>query len=140
ELLYMIELDNADDVRDRRRLIAENIGPMMDSLNLKKLNSHDQLETTYFASFSRQQKNNPKETSSWLILNYLDSLLKTEAYFQKNFRKGIGEHKFIPNVGLAVPLDNLHATGRLFCFLPLPIDMPFLVSVHGYFAVRIRSK
>ena len=114
----------------------------MKSLKLKEPNNtqHTQLETSYVASFSRQQKKYPKEEiSSWLILNYLDDLLKTEAYFHENFGKHIGDYKFIPNVGLAVPLNNLNVTGRLFCFLPLPISMPFPVSVHGYFAVRINE-
>ncbi|CAB4392542.1 unnamed protein product [Rhizophagus irregularis] len=75
------------------------------------------------------------EISRWLILNYLDDLLEAEAHFQEKFNKSIGDHKFIPNVGLAVPLNSLNVIGRLFCFLPLPIDMPFIVSVHGYFAV-----
>jgi hypothetical protein len=68
-------------------------------------------------------------------LNYLDDLLETQTYFQNNFRKNIRDYKFIPNVGLAVPLNDLNVTGKLFCFLPLPIPMPFSVSVHGYFAV-----
>jgi hypothetical protein len=93
--------------------------------------------TSYVASFSRQQNRSPKEINSWLILNYLDDLLETETYFQEKFNKSIGNYKFIPNVGLAISLNDLNATGKLFCFLPLPIDMPFLVSVHGYFAVGI---
>jgi hypothetical protein len=140
ELLYTIQLENVDDhVRKQRRSIVEKIIPMMNSLKSKELDNHNQLETSYVASFSRQRKGYPKEISSWLILNYLDDLLKAEAYFHENFGKYIGDYKFIPNVGLAVPLNNLNATGKLFCFLPLPIDMPFLVSVHGYFAVRINE-
>jgi hypothetical protein len=135
ELLYQIRLENADEVRQQRRLIVENIVPMMDLLSSGNLSDSVQLGTTYVASFYRQKRGS-EETSSWLILNYLDDLLDAEAYFQENFNKSIGDHKFIPNVGLAVPSDDLNATGRLFCFLPLPITMPFLVSVHGYFAVK----
>jgi len=140
DLLYAIQLDNADQVRHQRRLIAEKIVPMMKSLKSGDLSDNNQLEMkSYIASFSRQRKDGPKETNKWLILNYLDDLLKTEKYFQENFRKNIGDYKFIPNVGLAVPLSNLRATGTLFCFLPLPISMPFRVSVHGYFAVSIKG-
>jgi len=137
ELLYTIELKNANQVREQRRLIVDNIVPMMDSLILGELRGNNQLETSYIASFYRQS-GNFGENSSWLILNYLDDLLETEEYFQKEFKKSIRDNKFIPNVGLAVPLDNLNATGRSFCFLPLPHSMPFLVSVHGYFAVRMK--
>jgi hypothetical protein len=136
ELLYAIELENAVQVRKQRRLIVEKIVPMMKLLQSEELSGNNQIETSYIASFSQQQRKAPKETSSWLILNYLDDLLDAESYFQENFNKSIGDNKFIPNVGLAVPLNNLNATGRLFCFLPLPPTMPFLVSVHGYFAVK----
>ncbi|GES98868.1 sacsin isoform X2 [Rhizophagus clarus] len=141
ELLYTIQLENADEVRCQRRLISDNIVPMMNSLKSKKLSKNDQLDTSsYVASFSRQQGGVPKETNSWLILNYLDSLLKAEAYFQKEFKKSIGDYKFIPNVGLALPLGDLDVTGKLFCFLPLPVNMPFHVSVHGYFAVSTNRR
>ncbi|CAG8697672.1 13615_t:CDS:10 [Rhizophagus irregularis] len=140
ELLYTIQLENADQVRSQRRLISENIVPMMNSLKSKELRD-DQLETSsYVASFSRQERGCSKETNNWLILNYLDSLLETEAYFQKNFKRNIGEYKFIPNVGLALPLSDLEVTGKLFCFLPLPVNMPFHVSVHGYFAVSTNRR
>ena len=137
ELLYEIKLDNADQVRHHRRLIVEKIVPMMNSLNSRELESDIQLEASYVASFSRQKGYSKDPNSEWLILNYLDDLLKAEEYFQEKFGKNIGDYKFIPNVGLAVPLNlnDLNITGRLFCFLPLPISMPFLVSVHGYFAV-----
>ncbi|RIA79343.1 hypothetical protein C1645_717754, partial [Glomus cerebriforme] len=140
ELIYKIELKNANEVRQNRRLIVENIIPMMDSLNSEKLGNNNQLETSYVASFCRQEGNSKEIYSKWLILNYLDDLLKTKKYFHEKFDKDIGAYKFIPNVGLAVPLNNLDATGRLFCFLPLPISMPFLVSVHGYFAVSTNRR
>jgi hypothetical protein len=126
ELLYKIRLENAPQVRKQRCLISESIESMMDSLNSKEL------VTSYVASFYRQKGDFKEPNSEWLILNYLDDLLDTK----KNFNNKIGLYKFIPNVGLAIPLKDFeNVTGRLFCFLPLPISMPFLVSVHGYFAV-----
>ncbi|CAI2171818.1 12382_t:CDS:2, partial [Funneliformis geosporum] len=133
ELLYTIQLENADEVREKRRLIAKNIGPMMNLLKSGELKGNNQLDTSYIATFCRQ-KGDSKENSSWLILNYLDDLLETEKYFQNEFKRSIGDHKFIPNVGLAVPINDLMIAGSLFCFLPLPISTPFPVSVHGYFA------
>ncbi|CAG8452125.1 2916_t:CDS:2 [Funneliformis mosseae] len=140
DLLYEIRLENAVQVREQRRLIVKNIVTMMDSLISGKRNDIKQLESSYVASFRRKRGNEKGDSDPWLILNYLDDLLEAEKYYQKNFSKSIGEHKFIPNVGLAVPLNNLDATGRLFCFLPLPISMPFLVSVHGYFAVSTNRR
>ncbi|CAI2166248.1 19313_t:CDS:2, partial [Funneliformis geosporum] len=136
ELLYTIHLENADLIREQRRLLAENIVPMMDLLKSKKLSSNSQLESSYVAHFCRQKGNSKEDTVSWLILNYLNDLQETEDFFQKNFGKNIRNYKFIPNVGLAIPLNDLNVLGRLFCFLPFPIHMPFPVSVHGYFAYK----
>ncbi|GBC07902.1 hypothetical protein RclHR1_07770002 [Rhizophagus clarus] len=131
ELLYKIRLENANEVRKSRRLISENIALMMNSSNTKEL------ETSYVASFYRQKGGFKEPNSEWLILNYLDDLLNTKKIFNNN----ISLYKFIPNVGLAVPLkDFKNVTGKLFCFLPLPISMPFLVSVHGYFAVSTNRR
>ncbi|CAI2176639.1 9091_t:CDS:2, partial [Funneliformis geosporum] len=140
DLLYEIKLENAAQVREQRRLIVESIVPMMESLISGHHSDIKQLESSYVASFCRKRGVQEEESDQWLILNYLDNLLEAESYYQKTFSKSIGEHKFIPNVGLAVPLKNLESTGRLFCFLPLPISMPFLVSVHGYFANREFTK
>ncbi|UZO07228.1 uncharacterized protein OCT59_027521 [Rhizophagus irregularis] len=140
ELLYTIQLDNAEQVREQRRLITENIVLMMNKLQSKSLGQINQLQASYVAEFSQQQKNDCKEISSWLILNYLDDLNEAEKHFLEKFDKNIGDYKFVPNVGLAVPLNNLDVTGRLFCFLPLPIDMPFRISVHGYFAVSTNRR
>ena len=108
---------------------------MINLLNSRELCCNNQLVTSYVASFCHKRRNS-KENSEWLILNYLDDLNEAEKHFLEKFDKNIGDYKFVPNVGLAIPLNNLNVTGRLFCFLPLPISMPFRVSVHGYFAVR----
>ena len=58
----------------------------LDLLNSRKLDDNNQLvETTYVASFSQQSGNFKEPNSEWLILNYLDDLLKVEAYFQEKF-------------------------------------------------------
>jgi hypothetical protein len=115
---------------------------MMDILNSEEPgndNELKELKAFYVASFNRLRGHSEESNSKWLILNYLDNLLKAEEYFKRKFDIKIGDYKFIPNVGLAVPLNDIeNVTGRLFCFLPLPISMPFPVSVHGYFAVSIR--
>ncbi|CAI2171668.1 19815_t:CDS:2, partial [Funneliformis geosporum] len=140
EKLYTIRLENATQIRDQRQLIVKKIVSMMDSLKSKNLKGN-QLHTTYVASFSQQKGDSGenREESSWLILNYLDDIYEVEAHFQEKFNKDIGEYKFIPNVGLAIPLNKLNIMGRLFCFLPLPVSTPFQVSVNGYFATKVND-
>nr|CAG8482990.1 4272_t:CDS:2 [Entrophospora candida] len=141
DLLYQIELKNADKVKSRRRLVVEQI------VNQMKIFQDQRVDTSiskpaYIAEFSKcvNEKDSKPEIQKWLILNYLDNLNKAEKYFIKQFQRSIGEYKFVPNVGLAVCLDDQQAIGRLFCFLPLPIEMPFRVSVHGYFAVSTNRR
>jgi len=62
KLLYKIQLENAGQVVKFRKV-----------------------ETTYIASFSQPSGNFKEPNSDWLILNYLDNLLKVEAYFQEKF-------------------------------------------------------
>ncbi|CAG8638947.1 3619_t:CDS:10 [Rhizophagus irregularis] len=135
-LIYSIQLENANQVRNKRRLIVKNIVSIMSSLKSTSLPDNNQSQASYVATFSRQNGDFKEPNSSWLILNYLDNLKEAEALFKEKLR----DYKFVPNVGLAVPLDNLNDTGRLFCFLPLPISMPFCVSVHGYFAVSTNRR
>ncbi|CAG8632371.1 13141_t:CDS:2 [Funneliformis mosseae] len=140
ELLYKIQLEGADEVREKRRLIAKNIVPMMNSLKSGVLEGNNQLETSFILTFCRQKGDSKENKSLWLILNYLDDLLETEKYFQREYKRSIGDYKFVPNVGLAVPINDLMNAGSLFCFLPLPISTPFPVSVHGYFAVSTNRR
>ena len=58
----------------------------MDLLNSRKLDDNNQLVgMSCAASFSQQSGNFKEPNSDWLILNYLDNLLKVEAYFQEKF-------------------------------------------------------
>ncbi|CAG8587953.1 10305_t:CDS:2, partial [Gigaspora rosea] len=99
KLLYLIEIINAEQVREKRGLISEKICSLMKDLDEKKL---------YAASHFEERK--------------------------------IIDHKLIPNVRIAAQLNNSEAIGRLFCFLPLLILLPFHVSVHGHFAVSTNQR
>ncbi|KAF8888407.1 hypothetical protein CPB84DRAFT_1786293, partial [Gymnopilus junonius] len=48
------------------------------------------------------------------------------------------EHKLLPDIGLAIPLDPTPAertSGRLFTYLPLPLPTGFCVHIHALFAL-----
>jgi len=140
ELLYQIKLKNADKVRKQRRLIVEKIIDQMKHFQHQRIDT-DILKTTYIAEFCKYSKTDVEtEIQNWLILNYLDNLNKADKYFMDEYQRNIDDYKFVPNVGLAVCLDGQLAIGQLFCFLPLPVKMPFRISVHGYFAVNFIIK
>ncbi|CAG8697409.1 12620_t:CDS:2, partial [Dentiscutata heterogama] len=135
KLLYSIKITNSEKIRAERRRIAECIGPMVDSLTKRigpKITM--ELESVFIANFCRECGDDDPHMDQWIIFTCLGDLNAAENYFQSNFKKSISTYKFIPNVGIALPLKDRKAIGRLFCFLPLPIVTPFRGSVHGYFA------
>ncbi|CAG8507630.1 5560_t:CDS:2, partial [Funneliformis mosseae] len=86
ELLYVIQLKNADEIQEQRCLITKEIVPMMNSLQLGELGVNNQLHTSYITSFCCK-KGDFKENNTWLIFNYLDDLLEAEAHFQENLKE-----------------------------------------------------
>ncbi|CAG8531695.1 10201_t:CDS:10, partial [Scutellospora calospora] len=140
KLLYSIEIVNAKQICKKRRLIAERIVSLMKELDEKKLSGNTALESMFIATF-RQQKNDEKpQESEWIIFSMLGDLNTTANHFQETFKKNLIDYKLIPNVGIAVQLNNPEAIGKLFCFLPLPISIPFRVSLHGHFAVSTNRR
>ncbi|KAF0428041.1 Sacsin [Gigaspora margarita] len=140
KLLYSIEITNSEQIREERRKIAERIGPMVDSLTKRIGPKITTLESIFIAKFCRKCGNDDPQNDQWIIFTWLGDLNAAENYFQSKFEKSISTYKFIPNVGIALPLENKKVTGRLFCFLPLPIVTPFRGSVHGYFAVSTNRR
>ena len=61
-------------------------------------------------------------TNHWLVANQVGSSNST-------VRKESVEHKVFPWVGTALELDN-PGSGRIFCFLPMPIDAASNLPVH----------
>ncbi|KAF0539436.1 Sacsin [Gigaspora margarita] len=137
KLLYKIELANADKVRVKRELIDQNIGPIMNSLSSRKHTNITSLDAAYVATFHQQLGNEKDKVSQWIIFNWLGDLNDVEEKFNSSSRRN---YKFIPNVGIAFQFDDYAAIGRLFCFLPLPITMPFRASIHGHFAVSANRR
>ncbi|CAG8501074.1 10025_t:CDS:10 [Diversispora eburnea] len=139
-LLYTIELENADEIRIKRQLVVTQISPMMKSLDSGNYDKVSTLGTLFIANYRQQENQKESVDNKWIIFNWLGNLKDAEDSLRKKFEKSIKDYKFIPNVGIAMPLNNLKDIGRLFCFLPLPISMPFLGSVHGYFAVSTNRR
>ena len=75
------------------------------------------------------------ETSQWIVAHRLEHLLQAQRRFLPlglSFRKD----KCFPIVGAAARLDSsCEPTGRLFCYLPLPLRSSLPVHVNGHFAV-----
>ncbi|KAF0500627.1 Sacsin [Gigaspora margarita] len=119
ELLYELEVINAEEIREKRMLLANNI------------KNKKQSEVTYQMKFcQRSTKNKTEIKSEWKIISYI-------ADDDKRFNTNVRDCKFVPIVGLAARIDNVPKNkGRLYCFLPLPgIEDDFSISINGCFAV-----
>ncbi|CAG8562607.1 25056_t:CDS:10 [Gigaspora margarita] len=139
-LLYSIEIVNATEVREKRDLIARRIGPLLKDLEKKKLSRDSTLESVYVVTFRQKKGNEKPKDSQWIIFGWLGDLNATSTYFNETYKKNIIEYKLIPNVGIAIPLNQPEIIGRLFCYLPIPMSTPFHASVHGHFAVSTNRR
>ncbi|CAG8529040.1 24018_t:CDS:10 [Dentiscutata erythropus] len=137
KLLCSIEIINVEQVREKRGLISENICSLMKDLDEKKLYDDTTLDSMFIMTFRQQKGDEKPRESQWIVFSFFGDLNATASYFKEG---KIIEHKLIPNVGIAVQLNNPKAIGRLFCFLPLPILLPFHASVHGHFAVSTNRR
>ncbi|CAG8604907.1 35882_t:CDS:10, partial [Gigaspora margarita] len=137
KLLYSIEIINAEQVREKRGLISEKICSLMKDLDEKKLYGDNTLESMFIVTFRQQKGDEEPQESQWIVFSFLGDLNAAASRFEE---RKIIDHKLIPNVGIAAQLNNSEAIGRLFCFLPLPILLPFHVSVHGHFAVSTNRR
>ncbi|CAG8836338.1 33725_t:CDS:2, partial [Racocetra persica] len=112
ELLYQIDITNAKEISNKRKLLANNIMSMITS----PLTSGT-FETIYKMNFCQSSaQGNIK--SEWLIINYIADV-NDEHYIK--FKNYVRDCKFVPNVGLAARIDDVSKNmGKLYCFLPLP--------------------
>ncbi|CAG8632124.1 672_t:CDS:2, partial [Dentiscutata heterogama] len=127
-LLYQIEVTNAKEISDKRKLLANNIISM-----IKSPTNSGNFETIYKMNFC-QSSSQCNLKSEWLIINYIADV-NDKDYIK--FKKYVRDCKFVPNVGLAARIDDVSKNkGKLHCFLPLPgYKDDFSVSVNGCFAV-----
>ncbi|CAG8483996.1 4119_t:CDS:10 [Acaulospora morrowiae] len=134
KLLYVVNFENADQVRLKRQLIAEkvemmskhqlfakNIMTMMKLLNSRNLN-----ESTYTAILGQQKGQGQREINRWFIFNWLGNIKKMDDFIRENFGKNIEDYKFMSNVTIAVRLND----SRNFLYNPLVIAIPFRSSMH----------
>ncbi|CAG8578635.1 2163_t:CDS:2 [Gigaspora margarita] len=119
ELIYEIEVINAEEIREKRMLLANNI------------RDKKQSEFVYQMKFCQKSTKDKTEIKSeWQIVSYI-------ADNDERYNTNVRDCKFVPIVGLAARIDDVSENkGRLYCFLPLPeIEDDFSISINGCFAV-----
>ncbi|KAG0364102.1 hypothetical protein BGZ54_007843 [Gamsiella multidivaricata] len=134
--LFEIEFLNAKEVQqERQRLLAnlkEHVYPDPSA-------SRDTiLEYSVRPVFKLTQKDGSSTQEIWNITTMVGNVMKAHERMAKLSDGDLKSHKLIPWVGIAAPAEPgvMIDSARLFCFLPIGIQLPFPVHINGHFAVK----
>ncbi|KAG0216668.1 hypothetical protein BGX33_012337 [Mortierella sp. NVP41] len=134
--LFEIEIVNAEEVRNERLRLLSNLKSHVypdDSASRE-----DVLTYSVRPTYRITQEDGSTTEETWHITTLVGNVVKSREYMKARTDGNIASHKLIPWVGIAAPTDPdvKIDTSRLFCFLPIGIQLPFPVHVNGHFAVK----
>ena len=133
--LFEIEIENVKDVKQDRLELLKDLKKFV-GLNHSASQEHAlkyYLRPTYKIT---EDKSIRRET--WHITTLVGNIAEAREHIRAHTKSNLRNHKLIPWVGIAAPVDPSVNIGafRLFCFLPMGIQLPFPVHINGHFAVK----
>ncbi|KAG0369122.1 hypothetical protein BGX24_002544 [Mortierella sp. AD032] len=137
--LFEIEIINAAEVGAQRSQLIDDFKHHVQSAS--SLGQDAVLQCSVRPTFRMTHGDGRFTEETWQITTRIGNIDKTRAemFEDSDGDVNIAEHKLIPWVGIAAPIDpgvKLDVAG-LFCFLPVGhIQLPFPVHVNGHFAVE----
>ncbi|KAF9122504.1 hypothetical protein BGW39_009706 [Mortierella sp. 14UC] len=137
--LFEIEVVNAAEVGAQRSQLLSDFNSHVQSAG--SLNQDSILECSVQPTFRMTHEDGRTTEETWQVTTRIGNIDKTRAAMLEDScgDVNIADHKLIPWVGIAAPIDpgvKLDMAG-LFCFLPIgDIQLPFPVHVNGHFAVE----
>ncbi|KAK3820135.1 MAG: hypothetical protein J3Q66DRAFT_439182 [Benniella sp.] len=135
-LLFKIEIVNAEEVRQKRQGLLANLS---DHVRPDSSASRDAiLDYSIRSIFRLTQEDGTSTEETWHIATLVNNVVTAREYMQTQTDEDIGNHKLIPWVGVAAPTEpgKKIENSSLFCFLPIGIPLPFHAHVNGHFAVK----
>ncbi|KAF9905487.1 hypothetical protein EC991_001596 [Linnemannia zychae] len=148
-MLFKIEIVNGEEVRAERLKALSNLpspgesGHQKDVLPppIKPDESGDQGDVLKYSVrpiFKVTQEDGSVTKEAWHISTLIGNIIKSHKYMQERTDGDLRNHRLIPWVGVAAPTDPqvMIDVSRLFCFLPIGIQLPFPVHINGHFAVK----
>ncbi|KAG0259647.1 hypothetical protein BG011_002498 [Mortierella polycephala] len=134
--IFEVEIVNAEEVRKERLQLLKNLqdhvhpGP--------SASKEDILEYSIRPTFRITQGDESVREEAWQVTGFIGNVLSACEYMTERTDGNLSHHKLIPWVGIAAPLDPgvVVDSSRLFCFLPIGIQLPFPVHINGHFAVK----
>ncbi|KAF8925519.1 hypothetical protein BGZ47_003207, partial [Haplosporangium gracile] len=137
--LFEIEIVNAIEVAAQRSQLIDNFKHHVRSGD--SIDECEILECSTRPTYRMTHGDGRTTEETWQVTTRIGNISKSRASMleDSNGDVNIADHKLIPWVGIAAPLDpgvKMDASG-LFCFLPVgDIQLPFPVHVNGHFAVE----
>ncbi|KAI8346951.1 hypothetical protein B0O80DRAFT_221440 [Mortierella sp. GBAus27b] len=134
--IFQIEIVNAKEVRKERKHLLANLKP---HVYPDPSSSRDAiLEYSVRPIFKLTQEDGTVTEETWHITTMVGNVLTAHEYMAEETGGVLSNHKLIPWVGIGAPAEpgTKIDSSRLFCFLPIGIQLPFPVHVNGHFAVK----
>ncbi|GJJ75580.1 sacsin [Entomortierella parvispora] len=136
-LLFGIEIENAEEIREERTKFIERLRSFSnDSFSTKC--SGSTLESFIRPQFKIRDEYGKETVETWQVTSMLGDMIKARQQMEEQFKCDTSGHRLIPWVGIASPVDSAIKIKdpRLFCFLPIGHNAPFPVHINGHFAVK----
>ncbi|KAG0285599.1 hypothetical protein BGZ98_005444, partial [Dissophora globulifera] len=136
--LFEIEIVNGDEVSEQRQGLLAHL---KNHVYPEPTASRDAiLEYSVRPIFRLTETDGSFAEQTWHITTMVGNVLRAHQYMHEvtDGEGDLDNHKLIPWVGIAAPadLDVTIDSSRLFCFLPIGIQLPFPVHINGHFAVK----
>ncbi|KAF9140341.1 hypothetical protein BG015_001698, partial [Linnemannia schmuckeri] len=134
--LFHIKIANAGEVRKQRLKLLGNVKKHIDSMHTAS--QVDPLKYYMRPTYRITQGDGSTTEETWHVTILVGNIAEAREYIKRHTSGNLDSHKLIPWVGIAAPADpNVKIdTSRLFCFLPMGIQLPFPVHINGHFAVK----
>ncbi|KAK3820137.1 MAG: hypothetical protein J3Q66DRAFT_167318 [Benniella sp.] len=135
-LLFKIEIMNVEEVRQKRQGLLANL---RDHVYPDSSASREAiLDYSIRPIFRLTQEDGTSTEETWHIATLVSNVITAHEYMETQTDGDLTKHKLIPWVGIAAPAEpgKTIESARLFCFLPIGIQLPFPVHVNGHFAVK----
>ncbi|KAF9537110.1 hypothetical protein EC957_008859 [Mortierella hygrophila] len=134
--LFQVEIVNTVEVRKERLNLLSSLRAHV--YPDQPASHEDTLNYSVRPTYRITQEDGSTTEETWHISTLVGNMLKSREYMVARTDGNINNHKLIPWVGIAAPTDPdvKIDTSRLFCFLPIGIQLPFPVHINGHFAVK----
>lgn len=134
--LFEIEIMNAEEVRKERSGLLNSLTAHVYSDH--SANEENALKYSVRPTYRITQEDGSTTEETWNITTLVGNVIASRKYMEARTDGNLSKHKLIPWAGIAAPADpNVKIdASRLFCFLPIGIQLPFPVHINGHFAVK----